>query len=68
VELRKARLNEKELDLAERRVNLTINMSDVCVRISCDAIRDKYPKVKEKELLGLVRRRIMCGRRRVREV
>jgi hypothetical protein len=68
VELRNAKLNEKELGLAEKRVNLAINMSDVCVRISCDAVRDKYPKVREKELLGLVRRRIMYGKRRVRQV
>jgi hypothetical protein len=68
VELRKVTLNEKERILAEKRVNLAINMSDVCMRISCDAVRDKDPKVGEKELLGLVRRRIMCGRRRVREV
>jgi len=43
-------------------------MSDVCVRISSDAIRDKNPRIKEEELLELLRERIMYGRRRVREV
>ncbi len=54
--------------MAEKRVNLAINMSDVCVHISSDAIRDKNPRIKEKELLKLVRERIMYGRRRVRMV
>jgi len=68
VELPKATLKENERSLAEKRVNLAINMSDVCVRISSDAIRDKNPGIKEEELLELVRERIMYGRRRVREV
>jgi len=68
VELPKVTRKEKERSLAEKRVNLAINMSDVCVRISSDAVRDKNPKVKEEELLELVRERIMHGRRRVREV
>lgn len=68
MELPKVTRKEKERSLAEKRVNLAINMSDVCVRISSDAVRDKNPKVKEEELLKLVRERIMHGRRRVREV
>ena len=64
----KATLKENERRLAERRANLAINMSDVCVRISSDAIRDKNPRIKEEELLELVRERIMYGRRRMREV
>ena len=64
----KATQKEKERSPAEKRVNLAINMSDVCARISSDAVRDKYPKLKEEELLELVRERIMHGRRRVREV
>ena len=68
MELPKVTRKEKERSLAEKRVNLAINMSDVCVRISSDAVRDKNPKVKEEELLELVRERIMHGRRRVREV
>jgi len=66
--LPKVTQKEKERSRAEKRVNLAIDMSDVCVRISSDAVRDKYPKVKEEELLELVRERIMHGRRRVREV
>lgn len=64
----KATPKENERRLAEKRVNLAINMSDVCVHISSDAIRDKNPRIKEKELLKLVRERIMYGRRRVRMV
>jgi len=66
--LPKATLKKNERSLAEKRVNLAINMSDVCVRISSDAIRDKNPRIKEEELLELLRERIMYGRRRVREV
>jgi len=63
-----ATLKENERRLAEKRVNLAINMSDVCVRVSSDAIRDKNPRIKEEELLELVRERIRHGRRRTREV
>jgi len=66
--LPKATLKENERRLAEKRVNLAINMSDVCVRISSDAIRDKNPRIKEEELLELVREKIRYGRRRTREV
>lgn len=68
MELPKTTLKEKERSLAEKRVNLAINMSDVCVRISSDSVRDKNPEIKEEELLELVRERIMYGRRRVSEV
>jgi len=68
VELPKVTQKEKERSLAEKRVNLAINMSDACVRISSDAVRDKNPKVKKEELLELVRERIMHGRHRMREV
>lgn len=68
MELPEATLKKNERRIAEKRVNLAINMSDVCVRISSDAVRDRNPRVKEEELLELVRERIMYGRRRVREV
>lgn len=68
MELPEATPKKNERRIAEKRVNLAINMSDVCVRISSDAVRDRNPRVKEEELLELVRERIMYGRRRVREV
>ncbi|MCJ7505032.1 hypothetical protein MUP05_00975 [Candidatus Bathyarchaeota archaeon] len=61
-------LKQTKRSLAEKKVNLAINMTDVCVRISSDAIRDRYPRVNEEELLERVRKRIRYGRRREREV
>jgi len=55
-------------DLAEERVNLAINITDACVRVCADAIRDKYATVKEEELLERIRERIAFLRRRKREV
>ncbi len=68
VELPKDTLKQTKRSLAEKKVNLAINMTDVCVRISSDAIRDRYPRVNEVELLERVRKRIRYGRRREREV
>lgn len=68
MKLPKAALKDHEMSLAEKGVNLAINMSDVCVRICSDAIRDNNPRIKEEELLELVRERITYGRRRVRGV
>jgi len=52
----------------EEKVNLAIGMSDVCVRVCADAVRDCYPTIKEEELLERVRERISYGKRRKREV
>jgi len=68
VELPRVTKKEKEKSPAEKRVNLAIHMSDVCVRIASDAVRDKNPKIKEKEILEQVRKRIMHRRHRMREV
>lgn len=52
----------------EERVALAIGMTDVCVRVCADAVRDQYPTIKEQELVERVRERIMYGKRRRREV
>jgi hypothetical protein len=44
------------------KVNLAINMTDVCVRICADAVRKKYPNISEKELIERVRERMTFGR------
>jgi len=61
-------LKPKADNLAEERVNLAINMTDACVRVCADGVRDEQPKMKEKELLKRVRERIAYGRRRECEV
>lgn len=52
----------------EKKVNLAIGMSDVCVRVCADAVRDRYPTIKEEELLERVRERMSYGKRRERGV
>jgi len=52
----------------EEKVNLAINMTDVCVQVCADAIKDQEATIKEKELLEKVRARIMYGKRRHHEV
>jgi hypothetical protein len=52
----------------EEKVNLAINMTDVCVRICADAVREEYPNIEESELIERVRERMMFGRRRQRGV
>lgn len=41
----------------EEKVNLAINMTDVCVRIGVDAIKDQDRTIKEEELIEKVRAR-----------
>jgi len=52
----------------EEKVNLAINMTDACVRICVDAIKDQDRTIKEEELLEKVRARIMYNKRRHYEV
>ena len=52
----------------EEKVNLAIDMIDVCIRICADAIRDQNDTIKEEELLERVRERIMYRKRRHYEV
>jgi hypothetical protein len=48
----------------EDRVNLAVGMSDVCVRVCADGVRDQNPGISEKELIERVRERLMFGKRR----
>jgi len=52
----------------EEKVNLAINMTDVCVRVCADAVREETPNIKEEELIKRVRERMAFGRRRGCEV
>lgn len=52
----------------EEKVNLSISMTDVCVRICVDSLKDRDKTIKEEELLEKVRTRIMYGKRRHCEV
>lgn len=47
----------------EEKVNLSINMVDVCTRICVDAIREQNKTINEKELLEKLRARIQFGKR-----
>jgi hypothetical protein len=52
----------------EEKVNLAINMTDVCLRICAEGIREQHPDITEKELVERVRERIQYARRCRREV
>jgi hypothetical protein len=47
----------------EDRVNLAIGMSDVCIRVCADGVRDQNPGISEEELIERVRERLMFGKR-----
>lgn len=47
----------------EEKVNLAINMIDVCVQVCADAIKDQDATITEKELLERLRARVMHGKR-----
>jgi hypothetical protein len=47
----------------EERVNLAIGMSDVCVRVCADGVRDQNPGISEEELIERVRERIEWSKR-----
>ena len=48
----------------EEKVSLAIAMTDVCVRVCADAVRDQNPGINEVELIERVRERIMYSRQR----
>ena len=48
----------------EDRVNLAVGMSDVCVRVCADGVRDQNLGISEEELIERVRERLMFGKRR----
>jgi len=43
----------------EERVNLAINMSDVCIRVCAEGVKAQYPNISEEKLIELVRERLM---------
>jgi hypothetical protein len=47
----------------EDRVNLAIGMSDVCIRVCADGVRDQNPGISEEELIERVRERLMFDKR-----
>lgn len=47
----------------EERVNLSIGMSDVCIRVCADGVRDQNPDISEEELIERVRERLMFDKR-----
>ncbi|MGQ9506522.1 MAG: hypothetical protein ACUVTB_01525 [Candidatus Bathycorpusculaceae bacterium] len=48
----------------EERVNLAINMSDVCIRICAEGVKGQNPNISEGKLIELVRERLMFNKRR----
>lgn len=43
----------------EERVDLAVNMSDVCIRVCAEGVRAQYPNIGEEKLMELVRERLM---------
>ncbi|MGB9684454.1 MAG: hypothetical protein ACPL1Z_05955 [Candidatus Bathyarchaeales archaeon] len=43
----------------EERVDLAVNMSDVCIRVCAEGVKDQYPNISEEKLIELVRERLM---------
>jgi len=43
----------------EERVDLAVNMSDVCIRVCAEGVRAQYPNIDEERLIELVRERLM---------
>jgi hypothetical protein len=52
----------------EVKVNMAVGMSDVCVRVCADGVRDQNPGISEEELIERVRERLMFDKGRKREV
>jgi hypothetical protein len=53
----------------EEKVNIAIELSDVCVRVCAEGIRAEFPGIGDEELLERLRERIAwTKRRRRREV
>jgi len=48
-------------------VNLAIGMTEACVRLCADSVREQYPKIEQEELLNRIRERIMFVRQCRRE-
>lgn len=43
----------------EERVDLAVNMSDVCIRVCAEGVRAQHPNISEEKLIELVRERLM---------
>jgi len=43
----------------EERVDLAVNMSDVCIQVCAEGVRAQYPNIDEERLIELVRERLM---------
>jgi len=43
----------------EERVNLAVNMSDVCIRVCVEGVKSQHPSVSDEELIERVRERLM---------
>lgn len=50
------------------KVNVAIYMSDACVHVCADSVKDENHKISEEELVKRVRDRINFGKRRQCEV
>ena len=46
----------------EEKVNLAIGMTDVCISICSEGIRNQYPEITENKLLELLRERLAFSR------
>lgn len=60
-------MNTKKLK-PEEKVNMSIDMTDVCVQICADGIRDQYGNLSEAQLREKLRARMMHQKRRHCEV
>jgi hypothetical protein len=56
------RLSPRKLK-PEEKVNMAINMTDVCVQICAEGIKDRNPNIKEEQLKEELRARIMSQKR-----
>ncbi len=52
------------LERVEEKVNLAVGMSDVCVRVCADGVRDQNPGINEEELIERVRERLLFSKKR----
>lgn len=46
----------------EEKVKIAVNMSDVCVRICAEGIRDRHKSISQEKLIEEVRKRMAPGR------
>jgi len=61
------RVNSRKLK-PEEKVDMSINMTDVCVQVCADGIRDQNKGISEAQLMKELRERIMLQKRRHHEV